>query len=204
MHAIPTVHILKLEEGDEKVYMPFPDDPCLPIKVKRKKKQYHKKDPEKQARLEETRALKQHHKDIFRRKQRMSVIKKKLCRFCTEEKVCTVEFAAFCKWDIDIMEVLKTLELNTDYNDLLSEIVCEECFNQICTLSVFKTNCRSAEITILRELAQLDPDTIKIGDEEEYLKNNEGILIKKEDVGELIDIEEVCRFVDLFIKHQIN
>lgn len=186
MEAVPTIHILKLEDGDEQVFMPFPEDPTLPRKKKRKKKQYPKKDPNKEARLEENRALKLHHKEVFRIKQRMSVIKQKICRFCFEEKSNTVPFANFVKWDIDVLGVLRSLELNTGYNDLLSEIVCEECFVQIHALSTFKTNCKNAELNILREMAQLDPDTIKITLDDEYIANSDEDLIKKE---EILDVD---------------
>lgn len=170
MEAIPTIHLIKTEAGNEKIILPYPTDATLPKKLKRKKKQYHKKDPVKQARLEEERALKVYHKEVFKKRQRTSVIKQQLCRFCCEKKSSTVSFKSFEKWEIDVNSVMLSLELKTAYNEHLSEIVCEECFSQIFSFCTFKENCRKSEKKILRELSLIET--------EEELSNHEKNILE--------------------------
>lgn len=83
---------------------------------------------------------------------------KSLCRFCFEESQDD-KFVAMSRlesYGIDPEEILITLALGTVYSDCFSEIVCEQCFQQVVAIDGFRRRCRKAQESTIAELDELD------------------------------------------------
>jgi hypothetical protein len=142
--AIPTIYQKETSAGVEKLMLSDDgdyDNYCLLVKQEEDKEEEAEllNDLKKTSRLEEI---------------------KTLCRFCSLEKDVVIEIKNFETYNIDTSTLFNMLELNTDpeCNAHLSDLVCEECFNQVVLLDTFKTKCKMSESRILAELDVLVPE----------------------------------------------
>lgn len=82
---------------------------------------------------------------------------KNLCRFCFE---CQDEkFVALTKlkaYTIEVDEMLSIIGIGPLYNDVFSDIVCEQCFQQIVSIDGYRKRCRKAQEEIINEMEELD------------------------------------------------
>lgn len=83
---------------------------------------------------------------------------KSLCRFCFEESQDD-KFVAMSRlesYGIDPEEILLMLAMGTEYSECFSEIVCEQCFQQIVAIDGYRRRCRKAQESTIAELDELD------------------------------------------------
>lgn len=88
--------------------------------------------------------------------ERLNEIKTKLCRFCAESGNATIDIKSFESFNIDIDKFFRILELSMEHSSHLSETICEECFNHVVLIDIFRTKCKAAEKKLLSELESLD------------------------------------------------
>lgn len=64
-----------------------------------------------------------------------------VCRFCAEISDIRIEFKSFESYNINIQQFMAHIELNNNLDDYLSNVVCEECFNQVVALESKSNYC---------------------------------------------------------------
>lgn len=82
---------------------------------------------------------------------------KNLCRFCFESQ--DDKFVAISKleaYSIDPEEMLILVGVDPQYNEVFSEVVCEQCFQQIVSIDGYRKRCRKAQDEIISEMQELD------------------------------------------------
>lgn len=82
---------------------------------------------------------------------------KSLCRFCFESQ--DDKFVAISKleaYSIDPEEMLTLIGIGSQYNEVFSEIVCEQCFQQIVSIDGYRKRCCKAQAEIITEMQELD------------------------------------------------
>ena len=81
------------------------------------------------------------------------------CRFCGGEFcIITIHLKNFESYHINIDEFMRIMNLNPDYNEKLSHVVCEECFNQVVSIDHFRVKCQNAEQKLIQEFNKLNND----------------------------------------------
>lgn len=93
--------------------------------------------------------------------KRLEKIKKlkKLCRFCFVHDSDTAKTVAITKlesFSMDVAEMLHTIGVNSNAEDLFSDIVCEKCFTYLIEVENYRKRCRKAQQEIVVELEELD------------------------------------------------
>lgn len=84
---------------------------------------------------------------------------KTFCRFCGGEFcLITIHLKNFESYHINIDEFMRFMSLNPDYNEKLSRVVCEECFNQVVNIDLFRVKCQNAEQKLILEFNNLNID----------------------------------------------
>lgn len=84
---------------------------------------------------------------------------KSFCRLCGGEFcIITIHLKHFESYHINIDEFMRFLALNPDYDEKLSRVVCEECFNQIVSIDLFRVKCQNAEQKLIQEYKNLNTD----------------------------------------------
>lgn len=83
---------------------------------------------------------------------------KNLCRFCFQESHDDkfVALSRLVSYGIDPVEILMTLAIGTEYSECFSEILCEQCFQQIVAIDGYRKRCRKAQEDTIAELDELD------------------------------------------------
>lgn len=101
-----------------------------------------------------------------------------LCRFClsvSKKKASLLDLKKLKDYSIEPLDVLKVMELKVSPHYKLSDLVCEECFQTICSFDGFKKRCHKAENKLFSELKKLDIKIkslqIKTTDSDEYTDN---------------------------------
>lgn len=82
---------------------------------------------------------------------------KNLCRFCFESQ--NEKFVALNKlqaYSIDPSEMLALIGVGLQYSEVFSEIVCEQCFQQLVSIDGYRKRCRKAQEEIIAEMQELD------------------------------------------------
>lgn len=163
--SYPTKYYKLDDEDSEYIIVPFPyEERLIPDDYKapqecpideRTKRQEEKE--RKRRQIDENKEKKQYHKELFSRKQKLEALKQ-ICRFCAESKDLTIKLENFVTWDMDLQNIYASLEMNNDYADFMSQIVCEDCYNQIYAFCLFKSNCLEAEVKVLQRLEALEED----------------------------------------------
>lgn len=93
---------------------------------------------------------------VHDRRERVMELKN-LCRFCFESQ--DDKFVAISKlgaYSIDSNEMISLIGIGTQYDDVFSEIVCEQCFQQIVTIDGYRKRCQKAQDDIILEMTELD------------------------------------------------
>lgn len=88
---------------------------------------------------------------------RMEEIKNSVCRFCGQIKEPKLEMAKFDIYKVDVAYFMEMMQISREYDEYLSESVCEECFEQVVSLEIFRVKSKEAELAILSELKSLNP-----------------------------------------------
>lgn len=97
---------------------------------------------------------------------------KTFCRLCGGEScIITIHLKHFESYHINIDEFMRFMTLNPDYDEKLSRVVCEECFNQVVSIDLFRVKCQNAEQKLILEFKNLNLDI-----NEESLKSNDMIV----------------------------
>ena len=82
---------------------------------------------------------------------------KNLCRFCFESQ--DDKFVAISKleaYSINTDEMLILLGIGTQYSEVFSEIVCEQCFQQIVSIDGYRKRCVKSQEDIVNEMEDID------------------------------------------------
>ena len=97
--------------------------------------------------------------EVMKKRQQKLDELKSLCRFCLcnskDENKC-VASTQLSTYKIDQNDIIQSLGLATNANDLLGELVCEHCFQQIVEFDLFKKKCREAQDEVFAEIQELD------------------------------------------------
>lgn len=112
---------------------------------------------------------------------------KSLCRFCfcpesNKENKC-LHVDKLKAYNIDVNDYIFTLDLST--NEFCGDLICEQCFQQICEIDLFKKKCREAQEEIFLEIQELES---KI--EELRSSKSSGKVWHKNEVGLKMDTEQ--------------
>ena len=84
---------------------------------------------------------------------------KSFCRFCGGEFcIITIHLKHFESYHINIEEFMRFMTLNPDYDEKLSRVVCEDCFNQVVSIDLFRVKCQNAEQKLVLEFKNLNTD----------------------------------------------
>lgn len=101
---------------------------------------------------------------LEKQKMRKAEIKKS-CRFCFEspnmEDGSFVEIKKLTPYAIKLDDVFTIIGLSTKYNKQFSNVMCEECFQQIILFDGFRKRCRKAQNHIIDELKDLEMEIHK-------------------------------------------
>lgn len=94
-----------------------------------------------------------------RRQQRLDELKT-LCRFCfcydpKNESKC-ISLSKLDVYQIDANEIFLSLGLTLQSEEVLGELICEQCFQQIVEIDLFKKKCREAQEEIFSDLQELE------------------------------------------------
>lgn len=190
--AIPTIYTKENATTIEKFIVTYPYSQCnipkefLPIDTNQAPKELTTSKKVKKEIAETKKAMKDEQKQIYERKMKLEKLKL-LCRFCSVNN-STINIKNFIEFGIDVVVLMLNLEMKVEYNNYLSEAVCEECFNHIIEYTTFKGMCKAAEDRLLEEIESLVPEnstnefpikeaTTVIGEEmkEEYLDDTSNL-----------------------------
>lgn len=125
---------------------------------------------------------------ISNKKQQKLNDLKNLCRFCfcfdpKNESKC-VSITKLDSYNINLNDLLASLGLSSESNEIYGELVCEQCFHQIVEIDLFKKKCRDAQDEVLSEIQELDNKL------QEVRAKNNGKLWYKADIGHSQTVEE--------------
>ena len=125
---------------------------------------------------------------LLKRQEKLDELKG-ICRFCLcfdpkHESKC-VSITKLDDYHIRLDDVLTSLGLSAQPSDIFGEHVCEQCFQQIVEIDLFKKKCREAQEEVLGELDELENKIqeirrTKVGGKVWY-KNETGISPCKND-----------------------
>lgn len=126
---------------------------------------------------------------VHERRQRVKELKS-LCRFCFESQ--DDRFVAISKlqaYSIDPDEMLVNIGLDPQYNEVFSEILCEQCFQQIVSIDGYRKRCVKAQDEIIAEMQELDSKLQTVGnmsvEEHPWFKYDEILEEEEEEQEEL-------------------
>lgn len=113
---------------------------------------------------------------IFKRKQQKLDELKTLCRFCfcndIEREINCVPLQKLETYSIDVNELMISLGIDNQTNEIFSEIVCEQCFHLLVEIDVFKKKCRETQQEMISDIQELDEKLLEI-------QNTKGIADEK-------------------------
>lgn len=142
--AVPTIYY----DGNKKIVVPYDPD----------SEQYY--GPEAQQLFVDTENfVVDHEEDIAR--ERLQKIKKlkNLCRFCfayDNETAKTVAITKLEHFSINIQEMQQLIGVNSNADELFSDIVCEKCFTQIVDIDNYRRRCQKAQQEYILKLEEMD------------------------------------------------
>lgn len=118
---------------------------------------------------------------------------KNLCRFCLEsdKDIKCVSISKLYTFLKDPGEVLNLLGLEAQYSELLSEIVCEKCFQVLVDFDAYRKRCLKAQSDFVQEIQEIDEKIQEIRSSQK----DENIWYKEEVIDE-ISMEEVVEEVE--------
>jgi THAP domain len=103
---------------------------------------------------------------VVRRKQQKLEEFKSVCRFCfcndVKEEFNCIPINKLETYSIDINEFIKMLGMEANNTDIFSDILCEQCFQQIVEIDAFRKKCTEAQHEMLSEIQEIDEELSKI------------------------------------------
>lgn len=125
----------------------------------------------------------------IKRQQKLDDLKS-LCRFCfcndpKNESKC-VSILKLDAYQIELNELLISLGLGTEPNEVFGDLVCEQCFQQIVEIDLFKKKCRESQEEIFLEIQELDNKIQEIRN-----AKSSGRAWHKSDIGLAVDDSQV-------------
>lgn len=142
--SVPTVYYRETKEGLEKIEVEFDYDSC----------QYIGQESVNLLRGN----VSTHEEKVLLQDRRQKVMElKNLCRFCFESQ--DDKFVAVKKlesYSIEPDDMLSLIGIGPQYNEVFSEIVCEQCFQQIVTIDGYRKRCQKAQEEVISEMQELD------------------------------------------------
>lgn len=137
-----------------------------------------------------------------KRQQKLDELKS-LCRFCLsnskDENKC-VALTQLSTYKIDQNDIILSLGLAKNANELLGELVCEHCFQQIVEFDLFKKKCREAQDEVFAEIQELDNKIQEIRN-----KNSSGKPWFKSEVGVSLDDSQVeTSLIEVLEEHLVD
>jgi hypothetical protein len=142
---------------------------------------------------------------IMNRKQERLDELKGLCRFCychdpKNESKC-LQVSKLESYNIDISELLLSLSLSQT-SEFSGEMVCEQCFQQIVEIDLFKKKCREAQEEICFEILELENKIHEIRN-----SKSSGKVWHKNEVGLKMDREqqlEASTTIEVLEEHLVD
>lgn len=100
----------------------------------------------------------------FKKQQKLDELKK-ICRFCLcldpkDDSKCVL-ISKLDDYSISLDELLASLGL-ASHPELFGDVVCEQCFQQIVEIDLFKKKCREAQDEVLTEIQELENKILEI------------------------------------------
>ena len=142
--TVPTVYYRETKAGVEKIVVEFDD----------KLAQYVGQES---ANLLRGTVRAQEQKRLLRERNQKVKELKGLCRFCFESQ--DDKFVAINKleaYSIDPDEMLSLIGIGSQHNEVFSEIVCEQCFQQIVSIDGYRKRCFKAQEEVITEMQEFD------------------------------------------------
>lgn len=138
-----------------------------------------------------------------KRQQKLDELKS-LCRFCfcndpKNESKC-VSINKLDAYQIELNDLLTSLGLGSEPNEVFGELVCEQCFQQIVEIDLFKKKCREAQEEVFAEIQELDNKIQEIRS-----SKSSGITWRKSDVGLSVDESQMeASTIEIFEEHLVD
>lgn len=142
--TVPTIYFREAKEGLEKVTVEFDPVDCQYV-------------GQESVNLLRGTVSAQEEKALIDERRNRVLELKSLCRFCFESQ--DDKFVAITRlesYSIDPNEMLTLVGIGPQYNEVFSEIVCEQCFQQIVSIDGYRKRCRKAQDELVAEMQELD------------------------------------------------
>lgn len=142
--TVPTIYYREAKDGLEKVTVEFDPIACQYV-------------GEESVNLLRGTVSAQEEKALVDERRNRVLELKNLCRFCFESQ--DDKFVALARleaYSIDPDEMLTLVGVGPQYNEVFSEIVCEQCFQQIVSIDGYRKRCRKAQDELILEMQELD------------------------------------------------
>jgi THAP domain len=145
-NTVPIIYYRRIKQGIEKVFVEFDSQSGQYI------------GQESVNLLKESTSEEQEKKLILERESKIKELKS-LCRFCFESQ--DEKFVAISKleaYSITPDEMLSLIGIGPQFNEIFSEIVCEQCFQQIVSIDGYRKRCCKAQEEIIAEMEEFDQE----------------------------------------------
>lgn len=142
--TVPTIYFRETKAGLEKVIVEFNEESCRYV-------------GEESVNLLRGTMNVQEEKTLMRDRNQKVKDLKSLCRFCFESQ--DDKFVAISKleaYSIDPEEMINLIGIASDFNEVFSEIVCEQCFQQIVSIDGYRKRCCKAQDEVIAEMEEFD------------------------------------------------
>lgn len=138
-NSIPTIFLRETAEGLEKIVLTFDQDI----------QHYVEEDTLLNPAFDKEKCEREL---LEKRRRKLSEINN-LCRFCFENQEEGVAITRMKDYGISPNDMLTLIGINTEFNDVFSKNVCEECFQQIVSLDGYRNDTIPSD-TILQNYSQ--------------------------------------------------
>lgn len=138
-----------------------------------------------------------------KRQQKLDELKS-LCRFCfcndpKNESKC-VSINKLDAYQIELNDLLTSLGLGSEPIEVFGELVCEQCFQQIVEIDLFKKKCREAQEEVFAEIQELDNKIQEIRN-----SKSSGVAWRKSDVGLSVDESQMeASTIEILEEHLVD
>lgn len=142
--SVPTIYYRETKDGVEKIVVEYDSNTCQYV-------------GQESVNLLGGTVSAQEEKNLVKDRVDKVMELKTLCRFCFESQ--DDRFVAISKleaYSIEPDEMLTLIGIGPQYNEVFSEIVCEQCFQQIVTIDGYRKRCRKAQDEIISEMQEID------------------------------------------------
>lgn len=142
--SIPTIFYRETQEGIEKIVLTFDNDVMHYV--------------EEDTLLNPAFDKEKCERELVEKRQRKLNEIGRLCRFCFEiqEEGKCVAISRMKDYGISPNDMLTLVGINTEFNDIFSKSVCEECFQQIVSLDGYRKRCQKVQNQLIDDIKVLD------------------------------------------------